>query len=278
MSYAATVYKVMIASPGDVNEERRIIREVIAHWNSAHSETRSIVLMPIGWESHSVPDMGGRPQGKINKQVLEGCDLLVGVFWTRIGTQTGEYDSGTIEEIEGHIKAGKPAMLYFSKSPVSLDSVDQEQYRKLVEFKESCRPRGLYQEYGSIDEFRNLLSQHIQTKMNDPEYLAHGLNYETMGIEVPIELAVPSLSKEACELLKEASQDQYGSIIRFNDSEGFNLQTNGLALAESDNPREKANWEAALNDLINKGLIRDEGYKGECFVLTKKGYEVADSL
>jgi len=68
MSYAATVYKVMIASPGDINGERRIVREVIADWNSAHSETRGIVLMPIGWETHSVPDMGGRPQEIINKQ------------------------------------------------------------------------------------------------------------------------------------------------------------------------------------------------------------------
>ena len=34
MSYQATVFKVMIASPGDVSAERKIIREMIAEWNN----------------------------------------------------------------------------------------------------------------------------------------------------------------------------------------------------------------------------------------------------
>ena len=33
MSYEALVYNVMIASPSDVNEERRTIREAIFEWN-----------------------------------------------------------------------------------------------------------------------------------------------------------------------------------------------------------------------------------------------------
>lgn len=81
----------MIASPGDVASERTIIRDVIYEWNAVHSESRDIVLMPIGWESHSSPEMGSSAQEIINKQVLDKCDFLVGVFWTRIGTATSEY-------------------------------------------------------------------------------------------------------------------------------------------------------------------------------------------
>jgi len=57
MSYNAIVFNVMIASPGDVASERSIIREVIYEWNVVHSKDRNIVLLPIGWESHSSPEI-----------------------------------------------------------------------------------------------------------------------------------------------------------------------------------------------------------------------------
>ncbi|MBF4232785.1 DUF4062 domain-containing protein, partial [Vibrio anguillarum] len=135
--------------PGDVSSERAIIRDVIYEWNAVHSESRNIVLLPVGWETHSSPEMGGQAQEIINNQVLDRCDLLVGVFWTRIGTPTTEYASGTVEEIEEHIKSAKPAMLYFSSQPVALDTVEPEQYAQLKAFKESCQNRSLYESYDS---------------------------------------------------------------------------------------------------------------------------------
>jgi len=62
MGYNAEVFNVMIASPGDVASERSIIRDVIYEWNDVHSKSRHIVLLPIGWESHSSPEMGSSPQ------------------------------------------------------------------------------------------------------------------------------------------------------------------------------------------------------------------------
>jgi hypothetical protein len=85
MPYNANVFKVMIASPGDVAVERSVIREVLSEWNTVHSDTREVVLLPVGWETNTSPEMGERPQAIINKQILKDCDLLVGVFWTRIG-------------------------------------------------------------------------------------------------------------------------------------------------------------------------------------------------
>ena len=62
MSYDSKVFNVMIASPNDVAPERVIIRGVIHEWNAVHSFKRKIVLLPVGWESHSSPEMGGSPQ------------------------------------------------------------------------------------------------------------------------------------------------------------------------------------------------------------------------
>lgn len=73
MSYDAKAFNVMIASPGDVASERSIIRDVIYEWNAVHSNTRKIVLLPIGWESHSSPEMGASPQSIINNQILGGA-------------------------------------------------------------------------------------------------------------------------------------------------------------------------------------------------------------
>ena len=71
LSYESKVFNVMIASPGDVASERTIIRDVIYEWNAVNSQRRNIVLLPVGWETHSSPEMGQSPQDIINDQVLE---------------------------------------------------------------------------------------------------------------------------------------------------------------------------------------------------------------
>lgn len=161
MPYQATVYRILIASPSDVTSERKAIPDVIGAWNATHSEDYSVVLLPVMWETHSTPEMGDRPQAILNKQLVASCDLLVGAFWTRIGTHTGVSESGTIEEIEEIRKAGKPVLLYFSSQPVVLDSIDTEQYECLKNFKEKCQKEGLVEKYDSISELREKLIRHL---------------------------------------------------------------------------------------------------------------------
>ncbi|MGK1995208.1 hypothetical protein ACR92Y_28705, partial [Klebsiella pneumoniae] len=67
MSYQATVYRILIASPGDLGEERNIIPEVISQWNAVRSESSKTVVLPVKWETHSAPMMGSRPQEVINQ-------------------------------------------------------------------------------------------------------------------------------------------------------------------------------------------------------------------
>ena len=70
MSFKATVYNVMIASPSDVATERQIIPSVIHDWNCIHAQQYQIVLLPMSWETHASPMMGDRGQAIINEQVL----------------------------------------------------------------------------------------------------------------------------------------------------------------------------------------------------------------
>lgn len=275
MPYAAKVYKVMIASPGDVLKERQVIRDVVYEWNSIHSQDRDIVLLPVGWESHSSPSMGDRPQAIINRQVLEDCDLLIAVFWTRLGSPTGKSPSGTVEEIEEHLKAGKPAMIYFSSSPVYPESVDPKQFKALVQFREKCRKRGLIETYDSISEFRDKLSRHLaQTVIRA---FASKKNGQVNGTGAPPSRPVaPALSPPAKKLLLEASQDEAGIVLRTRTNAGLTIQTNGWNLVDSRDPRTEARWEAALRQLCAGGLLQERGSKGEVFGLTEAGYQAAE--
>lgn len=274
MSYPSLVYKVLIASPFDVSSERAAIREVISRWNNAHSETRHIVLMPVGWETHSAPEMGDRPQAILNQQIANSCDLLIGVFWTRLGTDTGEYASGSVEEIEEHMKAGRQTMIYFSKAPVEPDSIDPGQYGKLKEFKKTCQARGVYAEYSDLNEFQQLLDRHLQIKLNSGKFPGYG-GASMNEIVVPSAInEVPKLSRDAQFLLKEATGGD-GQVLRLEALRGTIVQAGGKRLTEN-SPRSVAIWEGAINELEQFGLIHSPGTKRQVFRVTRKGYEVAD--
>ncbi|PFG12288.1 DUF4062 domain-containing protein [Bacillus sp. es.036] len=277
MSYNARVFNVMIASPGDVAAERSIIRDVIYEWNAIHSIVRNIVLLPVGWESHSSPEMGAKPQEIINGQVLDKCDLLIGVFWTRIGTPTDKYASGTVEEIENHISVDKPAMLYFSSQPVVLETVDMEQIKQLKRFKESCQSRGLYEEYDSHSNFKEKFYQHLQLKLNSHP-LFNDIDMNAYSEVMESKTKLPELSNEARILLKEASEDTQGNIFHLRYMEGTDIQVNGKNIITVQNRREIAKWESALEELINERLVVGRGHKGEVFEITNFGYQISEMI
>ena len=110
--------KILIASPGDVDKERNIADEVIKDWNTCHSDENRLMLEAVLWESHGAPEMGDRVQGILNKQIVDQCHAAIGIFWTRIGTDTGVAPGGAVEEIERLREMGKPIMVYFSDVPV----------------------------------------------------------------------------------------------------------------------------------------------------------------
>ncbi|HEX4041259.1 MAG TPA: hypothetical protein VHY10_06120 [Xanthobacteraceae bacterium] len=161
MAYSATVLHVLIASPSDVESEREIIARSLHDWNALNSQDTGKVLLPVMWESHSAPSMSGRPQGVINDQLVRACDMLIGAFWTRLGSPTGVEESGTIEEIKWFLKNKKPVMLYFSKAPIPQDKLDVDQIARLNKFKAEIKDRGLQDFYDSPDDLMRKLPRHI---------------------------------------------------------------------------------------------------------------------
>ncbi|MEA2838822.1 MAG: hypothetical protein QOF41_152 [Methylobacteriaceae bacterium] len=167
MSHSATVLNVLIASPSDVLNERETIAQALYAWNSLHSVEKRIVLLPIRWESHSAPAMGDRPQGIINEQVVKTCDVLIGAFWTRLGSSTGIEESGTVEEIKWFLKQKRPVMLYFSDAAIPQDRLDLSQIERLRTFRESIKDKGVQENYSSCQDLREKLLRHLTIIMRD---------------------------------------------------------------------------------------------------------------
>lgn len=156
MPTQAKVYRVLIASPSDLAEERQAAAETIAEWNALHADT-GVVLLPYRWETHALPTTGVRPQTAISEQLVDRCDILVGMFWTKLGTSTGVAVSGTVEEIDRFVANGKPAMLYFSGRKIAKDRLDPRQLAKLKRFKARTYKESLIGSFGSVADFRRTL-------------------------------------------------------------------------------------------------------------------------
>jgi hypothetical protein len=196
------------------------------------------------------------------------------MFWTRLGTPTASYASGAVEEIEEHLKAGKPAMLYFSSAPAPLDSVDPAQYQALKAFKDSCKTRGLFQTYADVDDFRRKLSNDLQLTMNSDPFASVG---GTTQSATTSNVTRAPLSPDALVLLSAASADGSGMILFERFGGGAEISSNDKVLNEDSTPRTLARWEGAIEELEKGGLLRATSAAREVFELTRDGFAAADA-
>ncbi len=167
MSFKSVTYRVLIASPSDLAEERQPVTEAINDWNAQHAVAESVVLLPVRWETHATPQSGVRPQEAINRQLVRGCDILVGMFWTKIGTRTGVAESGTVEEIDRFVAAGKPALLYFSSRPIDPNRIDLKQFKRLKSFKAATYKKALTGNFSRVDELRQTLLRDLMRQVRE---------------------------------------------------------------------------------------------------------------
>ena len=149
----------------DVRAERQIIVECIEDWNASHSRSSNVILQPRRWELDAYPELGDRPQEIINRQIVDTSDIVLGLFWHRIGTPTGQAESGTVEEIERFVAAKRPVSLYFSQAPVPIDH-DAKQLASVREYKARMRQEGVAFDFPDVHEFRRMVSRHLALKIN----------------------------------------------------------------------------------------------------------------
>lgn len=138
MVFNASVFRVLIATPSDLTEERDVIERCILQWTTKNAHHDGIVLLPIRWENSYSPTMSAAPQDALNAQFAHHCDMVIGSFWTRMGTPTRDYEGGAEEEIDWYISNNKPTMIYFSDKLVAPSQLVHEQHEKLEAYKKKA--------------------------------------------------------------------------------------------------------------------------------------------
>lgn len=178
MPSTVTQYEILISCPGDIEGVIPLINSAVEKFNTQYSKVLSIRLSTNHWSYSSYNQSGGKAQDLLNKQFIHGCDAAIAIFWTRFGTPTDKYGSGTEEEIEDMLAAGKQVFMYFCGKSVDpsllLDDNAREQYQKVKSFQKrySDEGKGIYSSFISDDEFSEKLFAHISQHFLTTERIA----------------------------------------------------------------------------------------------------------
>ena len=250
--FTGRVYRIMIGCPSDVKKEVDIAKEVIINWTDIHADVNGMVLLPLHWSSNSYPALGQHPQKELDKQLVNKSDMLICIFAAKVGTPTDTAESGSIEEIEEHVKA-------------------------LNDFKRRMQDKGVYYEFENEEGFRDLLSKKLQLFVND--------NWLKQTIDENLEQKEDQevFDEEELELFLKWANDGYdqqymalwtrnGLEVHFGYNNGYTFPR-GEALAA---------FEDYIKRLLNAGYIEIDHYdaknKQNIYKITKKGYRFAKSL
>lgn len=156
-----TAYDLLISCPGDVSKYVDVVKECIESFNITIGRLNSAEIVGQHWSSSSYAQSGDKPQELLNNQFVRDCDAAIAIFWTRFGTPTDKYGSGTEEEIEEMFSDGKQVFMYFVTEPVDMNSVDLEQYKKVQAFKGKYEGKGIYFMVNNVDDLRRLFTNHL---------------------------------------------------------------------------------------------------------------------
>jgi hypothetical protein len=161
-------YQVFIASPGDLDQERDIVRNVCDQLNGdILVRSHRITFNAVGWQD-VIPD-AGRPQEIINRLVKD-CDIFVCLFHKRLGTPSGKEESGTLEEFllayESWKELKKPHILFYFKDVQisSAGDLKDPQLLKVFELKEKIEKDRLllFGAFATPEDFRKKLTEHMK--------------------------------------------------------------------------------------------------------------------
>ena len=92
-----------------------------------------------------------------------------------------------------------------------------------------------------------------------------------------LRFAIVELSYEARSILQEAVRGD-GLISHTRSFGRQSISTNGKGMIPDQNSRTIARWVGGLEELGQLGYIRDLGFEGKVFEVTREGYEAADEI
>ena len=195
-------YHVFLASPGDMEHERRFVRTFFDNYNRNFANSHGIEFKLVDWKNYASIGLG-RPQELINKQTLfkykDSLVLLIGLLGQRFGTPTGDYQSGTEEEFQTVFEFRQeqgdfPEIKWFfreqwgSNGPPTDPKAMQratEQLEQVVAFKEKLTngdPPFFTCSFQTTEDFAEIFRTDLERWLNDPDRSWHKKRTPIQGI------------------------------------------------------------------------------------------------
>ncbi|MCH7827146.1 MAG: hypothetical protein IIC75_04100 [Bacteroidetes bacterium] len=194
-------YKILVASPSDVLDERESIDEVIIELNRTYGTRANLILELIKWETHTAPAASETDvQDLIDKDLGSDYDLFIGILWKEFGTPTDKYNSGTEQEFRNAHQRFKQdtkslqILFYFKNStPLSLSEIDPLQLKEVNKFKSELGNNGIYYwNYNTIEELQRFLRIHIPMRIDELRKSNSNSELKNIRIETPVIEEVPN--------------------------------------------------------------------------------------
>lgn len=141
--------RIFVAGPGDVDDERRQLEDVVEELNKTWADTLHVRLDLLTWRDHAVPGVGRDAQDVVNRSMPQDYDIFIGIMWSRFGSPTQRAGSGTEEEFNRALIRARTApgsvhlMMYFKDDPVPMSAIDPEQVARIVAFRKHLEEEGV---------------------------------------------------------------------------------------------------------------------------------------
>ena len=129
-------YNIVASCPSDMVGDREKLQNAVAIVNEQNAHFRQMHFDIKHWQKDVLFGVGD-PQLIINNSIIKNADMVIALFGSRLGAPTARATSGTIEEIEEMIKAGKQVFVCFSEKDITITASDsEEKLRDILKVKE----------------------------------------------------------------------------------------------------------------------------------------------
>ncbi len=169
------IVRLLLSSPGDVDEERERVARAVFRFNQNAVEELGIFIKLVRWEDMA-PQIGPKAQTVINKQIGE-YHLFCGIMWNRFGTPTEIAASGTKEEFDAAIacwesKARPWITFYFCDRPAAFTTPEQlDQKRSVLELRSQLYDKGVVRSFMTPVDFEDLVYEDLKRIVKHPDFL-----------------------------------------------------------------------------------------------------------
>ncbi|NOQ75964.1 MAG: hypothetical protein GQ574_28415 [Crocinitomix sp.] len=178
--------EVVIACPGDVEGEKKLVKESIFNVNIL-AKHLNIEFVAKDWEYNTYPTVAKYAQDAINIQFGDDYEVLIGIFWSKIGTPTPKHRSGTVEEIERALERQKEdqsvnLMLYFKTTLQPTKRQDSNELEQLKHLIGDWGKRGVYfWKFNKKSDFGMLVTRHLMLLAEERYFVPNEISHEASG-------------------------------------------------------------------------------------------------